>query len=76
MAQRKLEGAVTSVLVRARNGCSKFVFGKFISFLTSRGVPLGAKGRLYSECVCSVVLYGSKTWSVTKVNVEDNIWKN
>ena len=32
--------------------------------LPSRGLPLGPKGRLYSGCVCRVMLYGSKTWPV------------
>ena len=37
--------------------------------LASRGFPLGAKGRLYSACVCSVMLYGTETWSVKKEDV-------
>lgn len=31
-------------------------------FLTSKGLPLGAKGRLHSTCVQSVVLYGTDNW--------------
>ena len=27
-------------------------------FLAGRGLPLGAKYRLYSVCVCSIMLYG------------------
>ena len=39
--------------------------GKFrylLPLLTSRGLPFGATGRLYSTCVSSVILFGSDTW--------------
>ena len=35
-------------------------------FLTSRGLPIGAKGRLYSSSVHSVMLYGSEIGPVKK----------
>ena len=34
--------------------------------LASRGLPLGAEGRLHSAGVHSLMLYGSKTWPVKK----------
>ena len=32
--------------------------------LASRGLPLGAKGRLYSTCVSSLMPYGNESWQV------------
>ena len=37
--------------------------------LASRGPPLGAKGRLYSGCVLSIMLYGSETWPIKEEDV-------
>ena len=39
-----------------------------VPLLTSRGLPLGAKGRLYSTYVCSVMLSESET---LPIKVED-----
>ena len=36
-------------------------FRDFVPLFASRGLPLEAKGRLYSMCVRSVMLYGSET---------------
>ena len=47
-------GSVASDLVRIRNGCSKF--WDLIPLLTSRGLPVGAKGRLYSTFVSRAML--------------------
>ena len=37
--------------------------------LASRGLPLGEKGRLYSACVRSILLYGSETRSIKEEDV-------
>ena len=37
--------------------------------LAGKGLPLEAKGRLYSACVRSVILYGSEAWPVIDENV-------
>ena len=37
--------------------------------LASRVLPLGAKGRLYSGCVLSIMLYGSETWPIKEKDV-------
>ena len=37
--------------------------------LASRGLPLGAKDKLYSACVLSVMLYGNETWPVKEEDV-------
>ena len=41
-----------------------------VSLLAIRGLPLGKKGRLYSTCVRSFMLYGSETRPVKE---EDQI---
>ena len=41
-------------------------FWDLVPSLTSTGLPLGAKDKLYSGYVCSVILNGSKTWPVTE----------
>ena len=49
----------------------KFISGKawcnfrdLVPLLASRALPLGAKSRLYSTCLCSIMLYGSEIWPV------------
>ena len=37
--------------------------------LANRGLLLGAKDRLYSACVLSVMLYGKETWPVKEEDV-------
>ena len=49
------EGAVDSV--RKRNS---------VPLRTSRGLSLGAKGRLYSACVHNIKLYGGKAWPIAE----------
>ena len=40
-----------------------------MSFLATRGLSLGAKGRLYSTYVGSITLYRSETWPVKEEDV-------
>ena len=40
-----------------------------MSLLTSRALPLGAKGRLHFACVGSIMLYGSVGWAVEEEDV-------
>ena len=40
-----------------------------MSLLASGGLPLGAKSRLYSACVGSIMPYLSEVWSVKKEDV-------
>ena len=39
----------------------------FNILLTIRGLPLGAKSRLYFTCVYSIMLYKSETWPAKKM---------
>ena len=57
------------VITMIRNGWCKF--RDLVSLSASNGLPLGARGRLYSTCVYTVMLYGSETWPVEE---EDLIW--
>ena len=52
-------GAFNSVITRIRNEWCKF--RDLVTLLATRGLPLGEKGRLYSACARSVMLYGTET---------------
>ena len=58
---------VDSVTRRIRSGWSKFTV--LVSLLSSRGLHLRPKGRLYSACVRSVTLRGSENWPVKEEDV-------
>jgi len=48
------------VETRIRIGWNKF--RQLVPLLTSKGISLTVRGRLYSGCVKSSMLYGSVTW--------------
>ena len=54
--------------VRHRVKCAWGKFRELSPFLTLRGMSLKLKGKLYSACVQSVLMYGSETWAL-KVGV-------
>ena len=54
--------------VRARVKGAWAAFREFCPILTVRGASLRMKGRLYSACVRSTMVYGGETWSM---KVED-----
>ena len=49
---------IITIILIMRSGWYKF--RDLLLLLPSRGLPLGAKGRLYSACVLSVMLYLSE----------------
>ena len=51
---------------KARVRCAWCKFRDLAPILTARGASLKLKGKLYSACVQSVLVYGSETWA-TKV---------
>ena len=55
-------GVEASTTVRVRCGWKKF--RKLSPLLTSRALSLVIKGKIYSACVRSVILYGAETWPV------------
>lgn len=61
------EGAVGRVITRIRSGWSKF--RDFLPLSRSRGLSLGAKGRLHFACMYIVMLSGSEVWSAKKQDV-------
>ena len=52
--------AIHIVIARIRTGWTKFRV--LMILLASRGFPIRARYRLYSGCICSVMLKGSDTW--------------
>ena len=56
-----------SVITRMRKAWSRFRC--LTPCLDSRVFPLRAEIRLYSECVRSVMLYGSETWPIKEQDV-------
>ena len=52
-------GVLASVIRKIRSGWCKF--RDLVPLLASTSLPLGAKDRLYSACVHSVMLYGRET---------------
>ena len=54
--------------VRARVRCAWGKFKELSPILTSRGVSLKLKGKIFKTCVQTVMIYASETWGV---KVED-----
>ena len=53
----------------AKNGCHvadliKSFHSKFFPILTVRGASYRFKGKIYSACVQSVLIYGTETWAM------------
>lgn len=57
-------GAEAGSVARIRSGWKKF--RELLPLLTLRGPSLHFKGKLYSACVRSVMLYGSETWAIKR----------
>ena len=57
-------GVEAAVNARIRSGWR--MFRELLPLLTSKGTSLRKKGKLYAACVGSVMMYGSKTWVITK----------
>ena len=55
-------GTYLDKTARIRSGWMKFP--ELLPFLTSRALPLDMKGRVYSSCVRSSMVYGSETKSL------------
>src|SRR5579863_5536190 len=56
--------------VRTRVKCSWGKFRELAPILTVRGMSLKMKGKIYRACVQSVMVYGSETWALKVVNVQ------
>jgi hypothetical protein len=50
--------------VRTRVKCAWGKFRELAPFLTLRGMSVRMKGKIYTACVQSVLVYGSETWSM------------
>lgn len=60
-------GAEASSIARIRSGWKKF--RELLPLLTSRVFSHKVKGRLYTACVRSVMLYGSETWPLKESDI-------
>ena len=49
-------------VLQQRSGVDGTKFKDLMALLISRGLPFGAKDRLYSACLCSLMLYGGEAW--------------
>ena len=56
--------------VRTRVKCAWGKFRELAPILTVRGMSLKMKGKIYSTCVQSVMVYGSETWPLKVANVQ------
>ena len=52
---------------RLEEGCKSAwkSFKELLPILTNKHLPIATRGRVYSSCVRSVLLYGSETWAVS-----------
>jgi hypothetical protein len=57
-------GCELSSTIRVKSAWGKF--RELLPLLTSRVVPLTTRGKVYSSCVRSVMLYGSECWALTQ----------
>ena len=55
---------------RARVRCAWAKFRELSPVLTARGASLKIKGKLYTSCVQSVMMYGSETWAMKVDDVQ------
>src|SRR2546425_704487 len=61
-------GAEESSITRVRCAWGKFMDLKML--LTARGASLRVKGKIYRACVQKVLVYGSETWAMKKVDLQ------
>ena len=61
-------GCDLAIIVRCQTAWGKF--RRLLPLLTSRHLSLMTRGRLYSSCVRSTMLYGSETWATTRANLQ------
>ena len=60
-------------IVRLTIGRIRFAWGRFLellSLLTNQEIPLKSRGKVYSSCIPSVMLYGSECWALTTVDAK------
>lgn len=64
-----MDGSCDSA-VTARIRCAWKKFHKYVHILSGKGFSLELKGKLYSSCVRSCLIYGSDTWPVKEEHVK------
>ena len=56
--------------LRCRIGLGWTALGKLDSIMQSKCIPLRLKMKVCNECILSVITYGSKTWSLSKKQLQ------
>ena len=64
------DGGGCEAASRTRVKCAWSKFRELAPFLTSRGVSLNLKRKIYRCCVQNVMVYGSETWATRVVDVQ------
>ena len=64
LGDRLSTGGGCEVACRTRAMCACGKFMELLPLLALRGVSLKIKGKIYSACVQSVMLYGSQNWGI------------
>ena len=60
-------GCELAAITRCKSAWKKF--RELLPILTNRKLPLETRGRVYSSCVRSVMLYGSETWAASACTI-------
>ena len=56
--------------LKHRIGLGWTAFGKLDSIMKNKSNPLTLKTKVYNECILPVIMYGSKTWSLSKTQLQ------
>ena len=56
--------------LRHRIGLCWTGFGKLDSIMQNKSIPLRMKMKVHNECILPVITYGSKTWSLSKTQLQ------
>ena len=56
-------------VARARVRCAWAKFKEFSPILTARGASYRIKGKIYNDCIQTVLTYGTETWATKKANL-------
>ena len=56
--------------LRCRIGLGWTAFSKLDSIMQNKSIPLRLKIKVHDECTFLVITYGSKTWSLSKTQLQ------
>ena len=61
-------GCEVSTIARICSTWRKFC--ELLPLLTNQEIPLKSRGKVYNSCICSVMLYDSECWVLTRADVQ------